>query len=542
MVEEAGEQARSLRADDAVECPGATRSCDDGAVTHGSTSRLGIVLGVLAAGAALFWLALHSKRAGPLRLRVTIARETSYLTGPLTRDGRVDYAAAWRAEHSSGVTPENNGAPLVFAALGLDESNFTEAECARVAMLEPHFTDFEEWAGNHEDLFPASSYRKSTDPGAVEQAVRALENGEDESEGAGDDAASIWFEEVGPSLDAVVRAMAMGRFFAPDASPFLDSSSGPDSPRYAFDARIGRALAWRALRRVRASEFDGASADLRAALEFAARLRSSGELYGFEDAVAREGDVWSCVQRIGSIVASPADSKPLGALLASLRAVRDPVPTADHLTELFRWSRMKVLAQFDSVLRGVEEKCAKNGIVHNSSSFDPDRIALMINRRFDEFDAVLAADTRWSERRRRLVDAFNGPEITKSDVALRAAKKAVGVEVGPRLDEVPWELFVSANASSLRGAVDGLLACTAEGDRGLVELAALVFAAKNGRDPSSSDDLPPDLVDAPWRDRITGSGVTFRRDADGRLVAQGPVVDFVAALDREHEEPAPEKK
>src|SRR5690242_13976022 len=44
---------------------------------------------------------------------IEIARETTYLTGPLLADGRVDYAEAVNAETSTGVTPENNAACLI---------------------------------------------------------------------------------------------------------------------------------------------------------------------------------------------------------------------------------------------------------------------------------------------------------------------------------------------------------------------------------------------------------------------------------------------
>ena len=47
-----------------------------------------------------------------------ISPETTLVTGPLRPDGTVDYIAAFNAECSKDVTPENNAAPLLARALG----------------------------------------------------------------------------------------------------------------------------------------------------------------------------------------------------------------------------------------------------------------------------------------------------------------------------------------------------------------------------------------------------------------------------------------
>jgi len=50
--------------------------------------------------------------------RVTISKETTFLTEPLTKDGYVDYLAALNGINSKGVTPENNAAVLLYRAFG----------------------------------------------------------------------------------------------------------------------------------------------------------------------------------------------------------------------------------------------------------------------------------------------------------------------------------------------------------------------------------------------------------------------------------------
>ena len=50
--------------------------------------------------------------------RIRISRETTYLTGPLDKEGRVDYLAALNERASKGVTRENNAAIPLMHALG----------------------------------------------------------------------------------------------------------------------------------------------------------------------------------------------------------------------------------------------------------------------------------------------------------------------------------------------------------------------------------------------------------------------------------------
>lgn len=52
------------------------------------------------------------------RVKVTISRETTYITGPLRKDGYVDYVAALNERCRQGVTPENNAAVLFWKAAG----------------------------------------------------------------------------------------------------------------------------------------------------------------------------------------------------------------------------------------------------------------------------------------------------------------------------------------------------------------------------------------------------------------------------------------
>ncbi len=77
-----------------------------------------LIIGTLA-GALV---AVQEKKEEPAQARpkpkFTLSKETTYITGPLDKDGYPDYAAALNERLRQGVTPENNAAVLLFKAWG----------------------------------------------------------------------------------------------------------------------------------------------------------------------------------------------------------------------------------------------------------------------------------------------------------------------------------------------------------------------------------------------------------------------------------------
>ena len=91
--------------------------------------------------------------------------------------------------------------------------------------------------------------------------------------------------------------------------------------------------------------------------------------------------------------------------------------------------------------------------------------------------------------------------------------------------------LAAAGLWTTRGFDLEYLDTVAAADRLLLEMGAASLAKQSGRDPESSDELTPAVFAAPFRDRLAGSGVTFRRDDHGRLAASGPVVALLAQIE-----------
>ena len=66
----------------------------------------------------LLLLATDDKFAIQPAPKLPLGKDTTYVTGPLDKDGYVDYAAALNERLGKGVTPANNANVLLWKALG----------------------------------------------------------------------------------------------------------------------------------------------------------------------------------------------------------------------------------------------------------------------------------------------------------------------------------------------------------------------------------------------------------------------------------------
>lgn len=82
-------------------------------------------------------------------VRVTISKETTYITEPLRPDGYPDYIRYLNKKLSEGVTPENNAAVFYIRAFSLGENgkddgsvNCRDNECVLAIRFHPSWSHF----------------------------------------------------------------------------------------------------------------------------------------------------------------------------------------------------------------------------------------------------------------------------------------------------------------------------------------------------------------------------------------------------------------
>jgi hypothetical protein len=100
----------------------------------------------------------QKKRKG----KITVGKETTFITGPLDKDGYVDYVAARNERLSRGVTPENNANVLLWRAFGPHPERATmPAEFfRRMGVAAPpergdYFIDLFQYLKEHTDIDPS---------------------------------------------------------------------------------------------------------------------------------------------------------------------------------------------------------------------------------------------------------------------------------------------------------------------------------------------------------------------------------------------------
>jgi hypothetical protein len=106
--------------------------------------------------AALSLLALLPA-ADPPKPVFPLGKETTYFTGPLDKDGYVDYAAALNERLGKGVTPQNNALALLWRVWGPtpNRGNRMPAEYFKLLGIEEppesgeYFVDFDTYRKKH---------------------------------------------------------------------------------------------------------------------------------------------------------------------------------------------------------------------------------------------------------------------------------------------------------------------------------------------------------------------------------------------------------
>lgn len=89
---------------------------------------------VLAMGLCLF-VALTAESGDSDAPRIKVSPETTRITGPLKKNGTVDYAAYLNEKNSRGVTPEKNGAVWYWRAIGPHRSTSKQYRDEQVQLL-----------------------------------------------------------------------------------------------------------------------------------------------------------------------------------------------------------------------------------------------------------------------------------------------------------------------------------------------------------------------------------------------------------------------
>ena len=279
--------------------------------------------------------------------RITIARDTTYVTGPRFADGRIDFLSAVNQELSEGVTPENNAVvPLYMASGRFFEGWRLEAFEKAIGV---------KGAPNAEETyvdFATLMYERELKAARVPQEVKNLEYDiRKKWEGKEDECRrQAWKREEHPevyewlqrnkrALELVREAGRRERFFSPlIGRPDLGTTMLANEPAVSLPRKFTDLLAVDAMLALGAGDFAQCREDLLC-------MKRLGRHY------MRSGSVMGCI--MGIAVTEKADdtiSASLKALPAAearslLRDLQALPPSADINDCLDQYERLGVIGE-----------------------------------------------------------------------------------------------------------------------------------------------------------------------------------------------------
>ncbi len=198
---------------------------------------------------------------------IIISRETTYLTGPLREDGRVDYLRAVNERVARGVTPENNAVVLFLQAVGPAVINQDCRERYFAALgIEP-LPESGDYFVELDDAFPKDNEQRDDDGRSERDRLW---------DGYEDSCIAPWtaadYPEIAQfigtnqkAIDLLVQASQRPKFYDPAVGP--DPAKETMIQTIASDVvqkhrRISEALVSRAMLRLGSGDADGSRADL----------------------------------------------------------------------------------------------------------------------------------------------------------------------------------------------------------------------------------------------------------------------------------------
>lgn len=456
-----------------------------------------------------------------------LGKETTYVTGPLDKEGYVDYEAALNERLSKGIDPKKNANALLWQAIGreaansdrLSDSYFKELGIERPKAEGTYFVDLFEYLKKRVQLDSDSIqevFKQESDAHRTVWSAKEYPH------------LASWLKENERPLSVATEAARLPQFYNPimSRSPargpagLLAASFGSTS----HSRTIAGALCRRAMLRTSEKQYAEAWQDLLACHRIGRHMASGASviesLAGIAiDQVATQAD-------IVFLQAAEPDAAACRNYLRDLSSL-PPIPgLADRinlherfvyldLLQMIRREGIDFLRGFDGIGRKASPAQIKalEGIDWAPALRDT-------NRLFDDTVAALSAKTR-AERLAKLTPI--------SDWYDAAAKKAVEVdelekllEAGMTKDELVREMICNLIAKTLpqghRKVQDGHDR-TEQSQRNLkIAFALAAYRANNTGYPEKLSDLTPKYLDAIPDDIFSGKSLIYRVEKDGYLL------------------------
>jgi hypothetical protein len=282
----------------------------------------------------------------------TISKETTLVTGPLRKDGTIDYLPVINDILSQGVTPENNGATLLLQATTTSanrESHFAVLETLKVTLpADPPDGLL------RIDEFAAQKQGKSLTPEEIESlSALALKCGKSPWKAEEYPLLADWLDKSDKSLALVTQACEKPHCFFPWVSKQEAQTAVDAMPPLALLRLPTEPLQARAMLRAGKGDFEKALTDLQSERKLARFADEQRTDLGILIAIAIDSRALQAFEGLAtSGICTAADLKALRNGISALPPVR-PLRDALQIEELLTLDYVMVC------LRGHYEKLAR---------------------------------------------------------------------------------------------------------------------------------------------------------------------------------------
>lgn len=452
----------------------------------------------------------------------TVGKETTYVTGPLDSSGRIDYSAAINDRLGKGVTPENNAAVLLWAALGPHPEGVTmPAEFFRRLGIKPPPE-----AGTYFiDIRPYIQDRLKMEPPAdiLDRHGRATSrpwSAEDEP------LLASWLAANEKPLALTVEATRREEYYNPLVPVVKDGVSsgllGALLPCSAKARALAAALCIRAMMLTRQGKLDAAWGDLMAVYRLARLVGRGGtlieKLIGVAINQIAAAAVPAYIERVGN------DAKRLEACARDLRDLPPLPDIAEQVEAGERFLLLDVVMNVDryglGFLSGDKPGAADifGALVLNGINWDP--ALRTINQWYDRMAAGLRKKTRaervreydkLTEDLRALKERAADREATsKAVLGAKDRAAALGQEVG--------NILVSLMMPAAGKVQDGVDRARQTQDNLHVAFALARYRADHRGYPKELKELSPKYLPRVPDDLFSGKPLVYQASDEGYVL------------------------
>jgi hypothetical protein len=455
-----------------------------------------------------------------------LGKETTYVTGPLDKEGYIDYETALNERLGKGITPQKNSNVLIWKALGpRPEGNEVPAEVFKWLGIEAlpadaYFVSLQAYMKDHLKL------EREVWDAIFDQQARATQR-----PWAAKDYPFIagWLKVNERPLALVIEATRLPDYFNPVVTP--KTGKGPTSliggllPAVQKCREITTALSARALLRTAEGKADDAWQDLLACHRLG-RLVARGATL-IEALVGIALDHVASNAELAYLEGARLTPRQVRACLRDLQGLPPMPPMADKIAlgERFMFLDSVQLVRRGGI--GMLEGLAGGTVPERS---DPE--ALKALEKFD-WDGVLRNGNRWYDRMAAALRVKDRPrrekQLDRIEEELKALKKEAGspakllkIILAGEPDKAAGKAISDVLIGLLMPAVRKVQSAADRSEQVQANLhvafALAAYRGENGRFPAKLEELAPKYLAAVPGDLFSGKALIYQPSAEGYLL------------------------